>query len=135
MTVTSQIFARLPWELRQVWDTVTAVEAYAAWRSDLSRVEILEGGRFVEYTKRGLPTTFATTALEPCRRWAFDLENAHMTGRWSGVFTPADGGTEAVFTESVVVRKWYMAPFVKAYLRRQQGRFLADLRRALSRQE
>ena len=48
--VTSSIKAILPCEIHRVWEAVTAVEGYA-WRSDLSKTEILDENRFVEYTK------------------------------------------------------------------------------------
>ena len=132
---TSRIQAVFPAACGRVWAVVTAVEDYAAWRSDVSRVEVLGEGRFVEYTKSGFPTTFTTTVMETCRRWEFDMENANMTGHWTGVFSERDGGTEVVFTESVAAKKWFLRPFVRGYLKRQQARFAADLRAALAKWE
>ena len=126
----SRITALLPAALPLVWETVTAVGDYA-WRSDLSRTEVLDGVRFVEYTKEGYPTTFTTTVWQPCARWEFDLENTRMRGHWTGLFRPADGGTEVVFTENVTPKNPLVGPLVGAYLKRQQARFLADLKRAL----
>ena len=124
------IQAFLPWDIRRVWETVTAVEHYD-WRSDLSRTEVLGGGRFVEYTREGYPTAFTTTAWEPCRRWEFDMENSRMTGHWTGLFREAEGGTQVVFTETAVPGNPLLRPFAARYLRRHQARFLADLKRAL----
>ena len=67
--------------------------------------------------------------METCRRWEFDMENANMTGHWSGIFTARDGATEIEFTECVEAKRLLMRPFVKAYLNKQQARFVADLRR------
>ena len=66
--------------VEQVWQVVTSLED-TAWRSDLREVNDLGEGRFVEVTKEGVSTTFATTAWEPGRRWAFTLENPSLTGR------------------------------------------------------
>ena len=132
MEVRSEARAVIPAEIERVWEIVTAVEGYPAWRSDLSRVEILAGGRFVEYTESGFPTTFTTTALETCRRWEFDMENANMSGHWTGVFSLMGSGTEVVFCESVAVKKFFLRPFVRGYLKRQQAQFVADLRKALA---
>ena len=126
------IQAFLPWDLRRVWETVTAVEHYG-WRSDLSRTEVLGGGRFVEYTREGYPTAFTTTAWEPCRRWEFDLENKNLRGHWTGLFRPLDGGTEVELTESVTPKNPLLRLIVPVYLRRQQARFLDDLKRELER--
>lgn len=87
---------------------------------------------FVEYTKDGFATTFTVTEHEPCKRWEFDMENCNMKGHWSGVFTSKDGQTEIVFTEDVTAKKLIMKPFVKAYLKKQQERYIVDLQKALS---
>ena len=38
--------------------------------------------QFIEYTKEGYPTTFTITAVEPYKRWEFDMENSNMKGHW-----------------------------------------------------
>lgn len=66
-------------DIKKVWEVVTSLENYS-WRSDLSRIEILEENQFVEYTKDGYPTTFTITRTEPYKRWEFDMENSNMKG-------------------------------------------------------
>lgn len=116
--------------IKKVWDTVTSVEGYA-WRSDLSRTEILNEKQFVEYTKGGYATTFTVTRCEPCTRWEFDMENGNMKGHWTGLFEQKGEQTEMNIIEEVAAKKLLMRPFVKAYLKRQQALFLSDLERAL----
>ena len=41
------------------------------------------------------------------------------------------GKTEIDFTEFVEAKKWFMKPFVKSYLRKQQSQFVEDIRKAL----
>ena len=101
---TSSIRAKIDCPIERVWAVVTAVDDYS-WRSDLSGTEILDERRFVEYAKGGFATTFTVTAMETCRRWEFDMENANMTGHWSGVFTAGDGATEIEFTECVEAKR------------------------------
>lgn len=113
-----------------VWDIVTSLENYQ-WRSDLSKIEILSDTQFVEYTKEGYPTIFTVTELEPYQRWEFDMENSNMKGHWTGIFTEKNGNTEISFTEEVTAKKCLMKPFVKAYLKKQQELYVADLRKAL----
>lgn len=119
-----------PHDIQRVWEVVTSLEHYG-WRSDLSKIEVIDERRFVEYTKEGYATAFTITAQEPFRRWEFDLENDNMKGHWTGVFTEKDGQTELVFTEEVTAKKAVMRPFVKLYLRRQQALYASDLRKAL----
>ena len=124
---TSNIKALIPSELRQVWGFVLDIENYAAWRSDLSKTEVISDKQFIEYTKDGYPTTFTVTLVEPYRRWEFDMENSNMKGHWIGIFTAKADETEIDFTECVEVKKLLMKPFVKSYLKKQQIQFVADI--------
>lgn len=73
-------------DIQKVWKTVTSLEDWA-WRSDLSKIEVINEKQFVEYTKEGYATTFTITATEPFKRWEFDMENDNIKGHWVGVFT------------------------------------------------
>ena len=117
-------------DAQQVWDIVTSLKNYS-WRSDLSKVEIINEKQFVEYTKEGYATNFVITATEPLHRWEFDMENDNMKGHWSGVFTEENGKTTIEFTEEVTAKKLVMKPFVKAYLNKQQSAYIEDLKKAL----
>ena len=110
--ITSNIKANIPSELRQVWNLVLDIENYAAWRSDLSKAEVISDKQFIEYTKDGYPTTFTVTLVEPYRRWEFDMENSNMKGHWIGIFTAKGDETEIDFTEQVEAKKLLMKPFV-----------------------
>lgn len=117
-------------DIKKVWETMTSLEKYA-WRSDLSKVEILNETQFIEYTKEGYATTFTITVTEPFKRWEFDMENDNIKGHWTGIFTQKGGQTEIDFTEEVTAKKFFMKPFVKAYLKRQQSQYVSDLKKAL----
>ena len=128
---TSNIKALISGELRKVWEFVLDIENYAAWRSDLSKTEVISDTQFIEYTKDGYSTTFTVTVIEPYKRWEFDMENSNMKGHWIGVFADKENETEIDFTEFVEAKKWFMKPFVKSYLRKQQTQFIEDIRKAL----
>ncbi len=118
----SKIKAVFTANVQELWDRVTSLEN-CQWRSDLSRIEVLNEKQFVEYTKEGFPTTFTITATERYKRWEFDLENSNMRGHWIGVFDEIDGHTEIVFTEEVTAKKRFMKPFVKLFLKKQQEQY------------
>lgn len=123
----SNIKALIPGELQKVWELVLDIENYGAWRSDLSKTEVINDEQFIEYTKDGYPTTFTVTLVEPYRRWEFDMENSNMKGHWIGIFTARGDETEIDFTEQVEAKKLLMKPFVKPYLKKQQAQFVADM--------
>ena len=128
---TSSIKTHIPCDIYRVWKAVTEVEHYE-WRSDLSRTEVISDRQFIEYTRSGYPTTFTITAKDPYRRWEFDMENSNMKGRGVGFFTAQNDGTIIDFTEYVTAKKFFLKPFVKFYLKKQQAQFVADLTKALS---
>ena len=126
----SNIRVTFPCDIKKVWDTVTSLENYA-WRSDLSKIEILNEKKFIEHTKEGYTTAFTVTAEEPYRRWEFDMENDNIKGHWVGVFTQKGEQTEVEFTEDVTAKKFFMKPFAKGYLKKQQSRYIEDLKKVL----
>ena len=126
----SNIRVTFPCDIKKVWDTVTSLDNYA-WRSDLSKIEVLNEKKFIEYTKDGYATAFTVTAEEPYRRWEFDMENDNIKGHWVGVFTQKGEQTEVEFTEDVTAKKFFMKPFAKGYLKKQQSRYVEDLKKIL----
>ena len=54
-----------------------------------------------------------------------------MKGHWIGIFTGKGNETQIDFTENVMPKKWFMKPFVKNYLKKQQKQFVLDLKKAL----
>ena len=56
-----------------------------------------------------------------------------MKGHWVGIFTSKDDKTEIDFTEQVTAKKFFMKPFVKSYLKKQQAQFVMDLKRILEK--
>ena len=96
-------------DVQTVWNVITDVKNYI-WRTDLSKTEIISDKQFIEYTKNGYATTFTITLFEPYKRWEFDVENSNIKGHWIGIL---------------------MKPFVKAYLKKQQARYVKDLARKL----
>lgn len=129
----SNIKALLQRDVKTVWDTVTSLEDWQ-WRSDLSKIEIVDEKKFVEYTKDGFATTFTITVSEPYRRWEFDMENDNMKGHWTGIFLEKEGRTEIDFTEEVTAKKRIMKPFVKLFLKKQQELYVSDLKKTIQRQ-
>lgn len=117
--------------IEKVWAIVTSLENYR-WRSDLSKIEVLEEGKkFIEYTKDGYSTTFMITTFEPFKQYEFNMENDNMQGHWKGIFEKNEFGTSIDFTEDVIAKKVIIKPFVGIYLKKQQKNYIADLKKEL----
>lgn len=125
--VYSNIKVSLPADIQDVWEFVTNLNQQL-WRRDVVTVEILDEKTFIEHTPEDYQTTFTITEKEPLKRYEFDMENTNMKGHWIGVFTYHDGITTLDFTENVEVKKIFMKPFVKGYLKKQQTHYINDLK-------
>lgn len=126
----SSIQANFDASVEAVWDAVTSFDR-VAWRSDLSKAEILDETRFLETTKDGFVTSFTVTLRKPLERLEFDMENNNLSGHWTGVFTKTETGTTVVFTETVNAKKFFLKPFVKMFLKKQQRAYISDLQKHL----
>lgn len=125
----SKVQAEFLCGMEKIWEAVTSLENYS-WRSDLDKIVVAEPGKqFEEHTKEGYVTTFTITAFEKYRRYEFDMDNANMRGHWTGVFSSQGDRVSIEFTEDVTAKKFFMKPFVKGYLKKQQAKYIADLRR------
>ncbi len=129
--IKSNIKSIIQSDIHDVWKTVLAVENYTAWRSDVSKTEIINENKFIEYTKDGYTTVFTVTVIKPFERWEFDMENSNMKGHWTGIFTSKGCETEVDFTEYAAAKKVFLKPFVKLYLKKQQTQFIKDLKKYL----
>lgn len=127
----STIKAEFQCNVEKVWEMVTSLDKYS-WRSDLDKIMVtVPEKEFEEYTKDGYVTKFKITAFDEYKRYEFDMENDNMQGHWTGVFSYKNGVTVIEFTESVIAKKLIMKPFVGIYLKKQQAKYIQDLRNVL----
>ena len=133
--IIANIKARRPSKIQKVWELVATPANYCAWRSDLRKTEILNKKQFIEYTETDICTKFTVIRSDPYRRLEFMMESRSMSGRWYGTFTPFGDETEIDFTEYITVKNIFMRLLIKFYPRKQQSRFVADIKKKLTRTE
>mgnify|MGYP000513955642 CR=1 FL=1 len=125
---TMKIEAVFDENIGRVWEAVTSLST-SEWRSDLSSIEVSDDQKsFIEYTKQGYPTKFTITEFDSPQFYAFTMENDNISGKWTGEFQKlAARKTKIIFTEDVIAKKFYMKPFIKSYLEKQQQTYIRDL--------
>ena len=112
-------------EIEKVWELVTSLDNYS-WRSDIDKIVVtVPEKEFEEHTKDGYVTKFKITAFDEYKNYEFDMENGNMHGHWTGKFSFIE------FTEDVIAKKLVMKPFVGMYLKKQQAKYIQNLREAL----
>lgn len=115
----------------KLWNIIMNNENYA-WRSDLSKIEIVDETHFIEYTKNNYPTYFTITSKIPYSEYSFKMENSNMKGIWVGLFKVLAGGSiEIEFTEEIATEVFFVKLLLKSYLNKQQKRYIEDLKKAL----
>ncbi len=115
-------------DLKKIWDIVTDTNN-TSWRSDITRTEASEE-EFTEYSGN-IQTKFKIIAKEPYRYYALEISNKNLSGRWDGIFSPDGGGSKLDITEEITVSSPAMKLLAGVYLRRQQRKYISDLKRAL----
>ena len=131
--IKSNIKKQFSCDKNKLWNIITDNSNYK-WRTDLSKIEIIDETHFVEYTINNFPTYFTITAKEKLKEYKFDLENANLKGKWSGIFNELpNGNIELDFTEEIEVNSLIMKLLAKPYLKSQQKRYMKDLEKELNK--
>lgn len=107
-------------DIYKIWSVITNNKDFS-WRSDLSRIKIIDDTRFIEYTKKGYPTAFTILSKIECREYHFRMKNTNLDGEWFGCLQSlSNGNVELKPTEKIEVKHFIMRLFAKRYLRHQQ---------------
>ena len=88
----------------EVWETITSVEEFASWRTDIERavpLEPIEGWPAWREEGPSGTLTFAMTAAEPGHRLATRIvdDGLPFGGTWTYVLEPVADGTLVTITE------------------------------------
>lgn len=117
----------------KLWNIITDNSNYS-WRSDLSKIDIIDETHFIEYAKNSYPTYFTITSKEKLKEYKFDLKNSNIEGKWIGLFNDnLDGTIELDFTEEIEVNNFIMRLLARPYLKSQQKKYMKDLEKEIFR--
>lgn len=121
----------------EVWSAITDVESFPAWRSSVSRVEVLssEPRRWREISG-GDTLTFHIVESKPPNRLVSEIADRDLPfgGRWVYELEPAGTGTELTITEHGQVYNpifRFVSRFVMGHTATIDA-YLADLQKKLS---
>ena len=131
--IKSNIKKQFSCDKNKLWNIIIDNSNYK-WRTDLSKIEIIDETHFVEYNTGNFPTYFTITTKEKLKEYKFDLENANLKGKWIGIFKElTNGNIELDFTEEIEVNSLIMKLLAKSYLKSQQKRYMKNLERELNK--
>lgn len=131
--VKSNIKKEFNCDIEKLWNIITDNTNYT-WRSDLSKLEIIDDKHFIEYDKNNYPTYFTITFKVNLKEYKFNMENSNIKGNWIGRFKKLDNGNVLLdFTEEIETNSFIMKLFTKSYLKSQQKRYMNDLEKELKK--
>lgn len=135
--VKSNIKKEFNCDIEKLWNIITDNTNYT-WRSDLSKIEIIDDKHFIEYAKNNYPTYFTITLKENLKEnlkeYKFDIANTNIKGKWTGIFKElSNGNVELDFTEEIETNNIIMKLLAKHYLKTQQKRYMKDLEKELNK--
>ena len=131
--VKSNIKKEFNCDIEKLWNIITDNTNYN-WRSDLSKIEIIDDKHFIEYAKNNYSTYFTITSKENLKEYKFDIENTNIKGKWTGIFKKlSNGNIELDFTEEIETNNIIMKLLAKPYLKTQQKRYIKDLEKELNK--
>ena len=117
-------------DIKIIWDIITDFKKYH-WRSDISKVDVLNEKEFIEITKDGYSTNFIIIKEIKFKYLEFKIDNSNMEGYWKGEFLSENGKTKIRFTENLKSKKIWLIPILKIYVKRQQKIYMKNLERYL----
>ncbi len=131
--IKSNIKRKFNCDIETIWNIITDNRNYT-WRSDLSKIEIIDDTHFIEYDKNDSPTKFTIISNKRLKEYQFDIENTNIKGKWIGLFKQlSNGKVELDFTEEIVTNNLILKLLAKPYLKSMQKRYIKDLERRLSK--
>lgn len=131
--IKSNIKKEFDCNIEKLWSIITDNTKYA-WRSDLSKIEIIDDRHFIEYAKNNFPTYFTITTKQELKEYKVDIENANIKGKWIGLFKNLpNGSVELDFTEEIETDNFIMKLLAKPYLKSMQKRYMRDLEKEVNK--
>lgn len=115
--VISNIKKEFNCDIKKLWNIITD-NTHCNWRSDLSKIEIIDDTHFIEYTKNNYPTYFTITTKINLKEYKFDIKNSNIKGKWIGIFKELENGNVLLdFREEIETNNIIMKLFAKPYLK------------------
>lgn len=111
----------------EVWNIITNNQDYS-WRSDLSNLRVVDEAHFIEYDKTNFPTYFKIVTKNKLDKYILHFENKNLQGSFVGTIQKKDNNSVLILTEEVEVKNIIMKLLAKSYLKKQQARYINDLK-------
>lgn len=125
----------LPAHIETVWNIITNNEDYS-WRSDISKVKIINKKKFIEYDKHNFNTNFIIMKKEEMKEYRLDFDNQNLYGHWIGrIKTVNEQDTEIEVIEKINVKQKWKKILAKKMIKMKQKQYIKDLKKKINQKK
>lgn len=115
---------------KEIYDIITNNEFYL-WRSDLSKIEIVDENHFIEYTNKNFPTFFTVIKSIKNKRYETEMINNNIEGKFIIELKKIDNKTEFIIREEIQKLNIKLKFASKLFLKKMQKKYIFDLLKEL----
>ena len=115
-------------DVEKVFNVITNMKD-CSWRSDLSKVECIDDGKYIEYNRKNHPTKILVTEYLKNIQFEYDIQNEYYKGHWCGQFAPLKDGGCVMYLLFYFESVSFLGKFIN--VDKFQKRYIEDLKKEM----
>ena len=116
-------------DVEKVFNVITNMKD-CSWRSDLSKVECIDDGKYIEYNLKNHPTKIIVTEYLKNIQFEYDIQNEYYKGHWCGQFAPLKDGGCVMYLLFYFESVSFLGKFIN--VDKFEKRYIEDLKKELN---
>jgi len=116
-------------DIEKVFNVITNMKD-CSWRSDLSKVECIDDGKYIEYNRKNNPTKILVTEYLKNFQFEYDIQNEYYKGHWCGQFAPLKDGGCVMYLLFYFESVSFLGKFIN--VDKFEKRYIEDLKKELN---
>ena len=116
-------------DIEKVFNVITNMKD-CSWRSDLSEVECIDDGKYIEYNRKNHPTKILVTEYLKNIQFEYDIQNEYYKGHWCGQFAPLKDGGCVMYLLFYFESVSFLGKFIN--VDKFEKRYIEDLKKELN---
>ena len=116
-------------DVEKVFNVITNMKD-CYWRSDLSKVECIDDGKYIEYNRKNHPTKIIVTEYLKNIQFEYDIQNEYYKGHWCGQFAPLKDGGCVMYLLFYFESVSFLGKFIN--VDKFEKRYIEDLKKELN---
>ena len=106
------------------------VEMKVYFKNDISKVECIDDGKYIEYNRKNHPTKILVTEYLKNIQFEYDIQNEYYKGHWCGQFAPLKDGGCVMYLLFYFESVSFLGKFIN--VDKFEKRYIEDLKKELN---